>query len=91
MPQAHPQAHPVPFIPTPRAGPITDTALEEIIQIGDDAQRREEIDPATLSLMILTWPQIAREALQRRRAMGVIADMAELDNVIFMPASTHDG
>lgn len=81
----------LPTVPNAMAGPITDKMLEQVICAGTTAQKCTGLSDADAALIILTIPQIATELLHRRRAMGVIADMTELDNVTFMASVRDNG
>lgn len=76
-----------PGIPNAHAGPINDLQLEQIIEAGTLLQNDMQPSHSDLSLILLTAPQIAAELLHRRRAMGVIQDMTDLNNVTFLPSS----
>lgn len=72
-------------VPMAQAGPITDDTLEELARIGRKLQDdRDEITEGEGVLVMLTLATAMEELLHRRRAMGVIGDMIDLDNVTFM-------
>lgn len=71
-------------VPIAHAGPITDFQLERIVEAGQLLQNDLQPTDSDLALILITAPQIAAELLHRRRAMGVIADMVEVDNVTFL-------
>ncbi|UWR31360.1 hypothetical protein K3758_07605 [Sulfitobacter sp. W002] len=81
----------LPTVPNAMAGPITDKMLEQVICAGTTAQKHSELSDADAALLIITIPQIATELLHRRRAMGVIADMTQLDNVTFITSARDNG
>lgn len=81
----------LPTIPNAMAGPISDNVLEHIIRAGTAGQIETELSEANAALILLTVPQIARELLHRRRAMGVIADMTDLENVTFLDVARDNG
>ena len=83
------QAVPLPSIPLATGGPITDDILEKVERASRSAQQNECLTDA--ALILLTIPQIAAELLHRRRAMGVIADMADLENVTFLNSARDYG
>lgn len=73
-----------PSIPLAHGGPITDQMLEQMLpqaralQQGDDA-----ITTEFGMLMMSSFAPIVEELLRRRRAMEVIADVTDIDNVLF--------
>ncbi len=71
-------------VPNARGGPITDQQLEQGIQSARAIQHGEKAAPVHSHLVALLAADIFTECLQRRRAMGVIADIAEADNVVFL-------
>lgn len=75
-----------PDVPIAQAGPVTDFQLEQVIHSGHLLQQNLQPSEADLALLLLTGPQIAAELLYRRRAMGVIEDMVQVDNVTFLPS-----
>jgi|GEM_PF-1966386 hypothetical protein len=85
------QAVPLPSIPLATGGPITDDILEKVERASRSAQQNECLTDADAALILLTIPQIAAELLHRRRAMGVIADMADLENVTFLNSARDNG
>lgn len=76
-----PQANQTPFIPNTKAGTITDSALDHMIEAGENAQANDNLDPNTALLMFMTWPQLARELKLRREMMSTIKQFADFDNV----------
>lgn len=76
-----------PAIPLARGGPISDQTLEQIIAVGTDAQINDRLSADNAALIMLTLPQLASELLNRRRAMDVIQDMTDMDNVTFLPGA----
>ncbi|MFT6668616.1 MAG: hypothetical protein ACJAVZ_000062 [Afipia broomeae] len=85
------QAATVLTIPLATGGPITDNVLERVCCAGMAAQHNDDLTDADAALILLVLPQLARELLHRRRAMGVIADMTDLDNVTFLDAARDNG
>lgn len=80
------QAHPLPAIPIAKGGPVTTRLLEFILPHAralSDGQAAE-IDPAAGEVLVLCLPGIIEELIRRRRAMEVIQDMANLENVTFL-------
>lgn len=83
-------AHPVEqTIRRASPGPITDQQLEQAITSAEVLQRDWGTIPADhlrthVTLVTMLAAPIMRECLQRRRAMGVIEDMVQIDNVTFL-------
>ncbi|PIL20521.1 hypothetical protein P775_08305 [Puniceibacterium antarcticum] len=73
-------------IPFAHGGPITDQILDSFITAATKAQTAEHLDDAEAALIICLAAPIAQELLQRRRAMALISDVVDLDNVVFLPA-----
>ena len=88
MPPTRQPKTPTLSVPIARAGPITDFQLDRIIRAGAQLQNGHQPSESDLALILITTPQISAELLQRRRAMGVIADMTDMDNVTFLPCNT---
>ncbi len=78
---------PTQTVPIAHAGPITDFLLDRIIRAGAQLQANQQPSDSDLTLILLCASPLATELLQRRRAMGVIADMTDLDNVTFLPCT----
>lgn len=76
-----PQANRTPFIPNTKAGTITDSALDHMIEVGENAQANDNLDHHTAMLMFMTWPQLARELRMRRQVMSTIKQFADFDNI----------
>lgn len=85
------QVHQLPTVPNATAGPISDAVLEKVIKVGTSAQDGHLLNDADASLILLTFPQIAHELLHRRRAMGVIADMTDMEGVTFLDDVRDNG
>ena len=81
--------HSPPTIALAQGGAITDTALARILP----AARRASTHMTTElgEFMILTFAPIVEELLQRRRAMDLIHDVADPDNVLQMYPSAQPG
>lgn len=80
MAQAYTTERTAPAIPIARGGPLTDQMLETILP---QARRAPyELDQGFGELMLVTYAPLIEELLQRRRAMALIADVANPDNVV---------
>lgn len=78
----------IPHVPLAHAGPITDDILAKAIGQADQITAGETPADGGHLLLFVLAPAL-RELLKRRRAMGVIADMADLDNVVLLePGAT---
>ena len=78
-------------VPNARGGPVTDWQLEQGIQSASALQGDlHSMDPKQFqvhfALVCLIGADLFRECLARRRAMGVIEDMTNLDNVTLLPS-----
>ncbi len=79
------QANPLPTIPYAQAGPVSTRLLEELIPHA----RMLRTNPEALGfgageLLVMIYEGALQELVRRRRAMEVISDMADLDNVVFL-------
>lgn len=77
-------------VPNARGGPVTDAQLEQGILSARELQGDlKSMGPEQLqvhfALVSLLAADLFGECLARRRAMGVIEDMTNLDNVTFLP------
>lgn len=78
----------LPAFPVELAGPISDSVLEAIVNTGYSAQINDDLTHAGATLLFLCAPQMATELLRYRRAMEVIKDMTDLDNVHVLTPGT---
>jgi len=76
------QLNSLPGVPLARGGAITDEALERILPAARKASTTMTTELG--ELMLLTYAPMIEELLQRRRAMGLILDVANPDNVVEM-------
>lgn len=80
MAQAHIHEHPAPAIPIARGGPITTDTLASLLP---QARRAAyDMTPEFGEFMLMTFAPIVEELIQRRRAMDLIHDVANPENVV---------
>lgn len=80
MAQAHNLEHAAPTIPIARGGPITTETLNAILP---QARRAPyDMTPEFGEFMLITYAPLIEELIQRRRAMQLIHDVADPDNVV---------
>lgn len=74
-------------IPLAQAGQINDRALSEVAEIANGVAHGRAITAAEGEFLLMVAGPAMEELLHRRRAMSVISDMADLDNVVFLPGA----
>lgn len=82
------QVTPLPTVPFAEAGPVSTRLLEDMLPSARALRNGAgEIEQSAGELLVMILPGIIEELIKRRRAMEVIGDMVNLDNVHFLHRS----
>lgn len=79
--------HNSPAVPNAHGGPISDRTLELMATFPDRILDGDGINSAEFALLLQNLGPALHELLHRRRAMAVIEDLTDMNNVVFLPAA----